>query len=62
MVGVFYMGLAAAPVVFVGSPLVVFQLMLETCTERARNDRSCVAGAAHSGGLPGAELAPVSAR
>ena len=37
MVGVFYMGLAAATVVFVGSPLLVFQLMLETCAERTQN-------------------------
>lgn len=47
MVGIFYMGLAAAAVVFVGSPLLVFQLMLETCAERTQNARL--------------QLAPVSA-
>ena len=60
MVGVFYMGLAAATVVFVGSPLLVFQLMLETCAERSQNACPCVAGTALRR-MPG-ELAPASAR
>ena len=43
MVGVFYMGLAAATVVCVGSPFLVFQLMLETCADRARNPGNVLA-------------------